>query len=201
VANLTARDRERLARAWLGDALLEHASIASFVRLACELAALGAPAGLCRRALDAAAEEERHARLCFALASGYAGVELAPSRLPPIAPRVASLRIIANESLVDGCVGEYAAARGADEARSSARDGAVGAVLDVIARDEARHAQLARDVVAFAAAQGVIAVADARVVRATTEGDGAAMRAHGRVDGARFNQFAAHARELAHRSF
>jgi len=52
---------------------LEHASIAAFARFSLQLLSLGAPAGLiddCTRALG---DETAHARLCFQLASAYAG--------------------------------------------------------------------------------------------------------------------------------
>ena len=60
--------RRARGRAWTADALLEHASVASFSRLSLALLAVGAPADLVALAHRAALDEIRHARLCFALA-------------------------------------------------------------------------------------------------------------------------------------
>ena len=46
--HLTAAERAALAEAWTADALLEHASVASFARFSLELLAAGAPADLDR---------------------------------------------------------------------------------------------------------------------------------------------------------
>jgi hypothetical protein len=154
VKRLGCEERALLARGWAEDGLLEHASVASFLRLAFELHGLGAPQSLVLRALDAAADEVRHTRMCFALASDYAGVALAPGPLPAVVPRPPSARILAREALVDGCIGEGAAALGAARASDMARDPLVAATLDRVARDEAEHARLAWDVLAFATATG-----------------------------------------------
>jgi len=79
VRRLTAAERAVLAAAWTEDALVEHASVAAFARTTLELMALGAPAELLAGAQAAAADEVRHARLSFALASAYAGREVEPA--------------------------------------------------------------------------------------------------------------------------
>jgi hypothetical protein len=57
---------------------------------------------------------------------------------------------LALESLVDGCIEEGAAARSAEEAARRTEDPAIREVLLRIAREEARHAELARCIVAWA---------------------------------------------------
>ncbi|HVY46553.1 MAG TPA: hypothetical protein VHB21_11770, partial [Minicystis sp.] len=82
VRGLGRVERAALAAAWARDGAMEHASIASFGRFALELLALGAPAELVEDAHRAAIDEARHARLCFALASGYAGERVGPGAFP-----------------------------------------------------------------------------------------------------------------------
>ena len=64
-----AATRRALREAWLADALLEHASIASFSRFTLELMALGAPPSLVAASLAAGDDEIRHARACFSLSA------------------------------------------------------------------------------------------------------------------------------------
>ena len=66
---LSAAERTRLAELWQADALMEHASIASFARFSLQLLALGAPARLVRDAQAAALDEVRHAEHAFSIAS------------------------------------------------------------------------------------------------------------------------------------
>src|SRR5262249_45609125 len=112
VEGLSAAERAALAAAWARDALLEHASGASFARFSLALLAGGAPADLVALAHEAALDEIEHARLCFALASRYAGEEIAPGPFP-LGGEVAvggSLREIAVSTVREGCIGETMAA-------------------------------------------------------------------------------------------
>lgn len=150
-----------LADAWLRDALMEHASIASFARFTLDLLALGAPAELVADAQRAALDEVEHARLCFALAARHGGAELGPGPLPvAFAPR-ASLAEAAVAATLEGCIGETTAALVAARQLAVARDAATRAALARIAGDEARHAELAWRFVAWAVATGGGAVRDA----------------------------------------
>ncbi len=153
---LTVEVRAALARAWAEDALREHASVASFSRFSLELLAVGAPAGLVEQAHRAALDEIRHAELCFALASGYAGEALAPGPFPlgdgALATR--SLAALAASTVKEGCIGETVAAVAAAEQLARATDPAVRAALEQIAADEARHAELAWRTVAWAVQTG-----------------------------------------------
>ncbi len=132
----------RLGAAWLNDALAEHASIASFARAALELMAVGAPSGLVRAVHAAALDEVRHARACFGLAAAY-GVEGSPGVLPPAPLRSANLVELAVTTFHEGAVGETLGALAASRAAAGCADPAVRSVLEGIAEDETRHAELA----------------------------------------------------------
>jgi hypothetical protein len=151
---LTDDARGLLARAWLDDALREHASIASFSRAAIELLAVGAPPDLVDGCLRAGQDEVDHARRCFALASAYAGRPLGPAALPPLGPRTRELAELAVETFLEGCVGETIAALVAERSLRAATDEAVRATLRVIVEDESRHAALAWRTVAWVLTSG-----------------------------------------------
>lgn len=144
------------AAAWLEAAALEHASIAAFARLTLDLMALGAPAELLFDVQRAAADEVEHARLCYAMASRYAGRALAPGAFPfgaPVAP-CADLVSLAVSAVREGCLGETVGAYVAARAAEGEEDEAVRAVIQRIADDEARHAALSWRVVAWALRAG-----------------------------------------------
>jgi hypothetical protein len=193
---LSDEARASLAAAWTADALLEHASIASFSRFALGLLAVGAPAALVDLAHRAALDEVRHARACFGLASAYAGERIAPGPFP-FDGRVdveQTLAALAASTAWEGCVGETLAAVLASERLSRATDPAVRAALAEIAADEARHAELAWRTVAWALRTGGHDVREA-VAKALAEaledaldrrdahGERAGLEAHGRLDG------------------
>jgi hypothetical protein len=196
LGGLDGAQRRRLAEAWAADGLLEHASVASFARFALSLLALGAPADLVALAHEAALDEIRHARLCFGLASAYAGRPIAPGPFPlgGHADVSTSLPALAASAALEGCIGETVAAVQALEQLAGATDPAVRAVLARIAADEARHAELAWRTVAWALAAGgaevraavETAFASALGGRAAPEAGGASpdptLRAHGRLD-------------------
>lgn len=145
VSALSAAERRVLAEAWTRDALIEHASVAAFARFSLELLAVGAPAALVDAAHAAARDEVRHARLAFALASAYAGENVAPGGFPfgGSVPVETDLVRIATATAREGCVGETVVALLAAEAMAVTEDPAVRDVLAVVASDEARHAELA----------------------------------------------------------
>lgn len=189
---LSPDERAQLAEAWARDALLEHASVASFGRFALELLAFGAPAHLVRAAHEAAIDEVRHAELCFALAGAYRGEPVAPGAFPfgGAVVLAVDLATLAESAVIEGCVGETLAALLAAEQLERASDPAVRAVLAVIAADEARHAELAWSTVAWALRQGgpavksAVAAAFARAAKAqgapaATESESEVLAAHG----------------------
>jgi hypothetical protein len=194
VAPLPALDpgrRAALADRWRDAALVEHASIAAFARVAEELAALGAPASLVARARAAAVDEERHARDAFSLAAAYSGRRLGPGAMEAPPPRPASIDALAIETFRDGCVGETIAARAARAAVRGCEVPAAGAALTRVALDERRHAELAWDMLAWllprasAGARAVLAAerAPARVAL-RGRGEEAWLARHGWLDDA-----------------
>jgi hypothetical protein len=195
-APLPPEARDALARAWEADGLLEHASIAAFSRFALDLLAVGAPADLIAAALAAAADEVRHARLCFALSRRYSGDAIAP--LPfPFGGAVevhGSLAELAAATAREGCIGETLSATVAGEQLARATDPAVRRALATITEDESRHAELGWRTVAWAierggeevrsAVEAVFAEADRYLPspEALPEVPAAALAAHGRLD-------------------
>lgn len=131
----------------------EASSVWTFLRLAAELAAVGAPRELIAAALDAADDEVRHAELC-AEAAGGARLAALPSAVAQ--PRFTTrsphaLALLAHEAWRDGCLNEGTAAR---EAAFTAGEACseVASTLATIARDEAGHAALAWAVLEWIAA-------------------------------------------------
>lgn len=142
-AGLEDGQRQHLAEAWARLGLMEHASVAAFARFSLQLLQVGAPAALLEQSQRAMADELSHARLCFGIASGYAGKPLGPGPLPiDQALDLTSLEDIAALTLHEGCIGETLAALEASEALALATDPAVRAALEQIQRDERRHAEL-----------------------------------------------------------
>ncbi len=146
--------RDRVAQHWTEIAQMEHASIAAFARFVLQLLAFGAPQELVADAQRAMADETTHARLAYGLASAYAGRDIGPA---PIAiggclDGAAEVRAFVATTFAEGCVGEVMAALEAREALEYAQEPAVRAALETIARDEARHAELAWRTVAWALA-------------------------------------------------
>ena len=161
----TRRRRRASARGvvgpWSGAALTEAAAVVAFQELHAELAVLGAPPELLDRIVDAAADEVRHAERCeaFARVAGERTVPLTDSLpTPPRACRSELTRLVriaqvAVESLVDGSVNE-----GREAARlrilAESTPPPLGPLIAEIAADEARHADLADDIVAWARSVG-----------------------------------------------
>ncbi|MCA9645619.1 MAG: ferritin-like domain-containing protein [Polyangiaceae bacterium] len=144
----------RLVQHWIDDAQMEHASVAAFARLTLELMAFGAPSDLVRDSQIAGLDEQRHAELCFRMASRFAGVKLGPGPLSldgALSKR--GLTDFAWCTFVEGCLGESMAALIAEAGAELAQDGETKQVLSGIAADESRHAELAWRVVAWVLAE------------------------------------------------
>jgi hypothetical protein len=169
LARAEPRDREgRAVRDhFTSSAQLELSSVWSFLRLAAELAAVGAPAALVAAALDAADDEVRHADLCAEAAGGLVLAGLGEARARPrfTTRTPAALAILAAEAWREGCLNETAAA---EEARLAAgeAEGPARMMLTTIARDEAGHAELAWAVLAWVASIAPATVRAAAVVPA-----------------------------------
>ncbi len=196
VAALTAVERAVLARAWTEDALVEHASVAAFARTTLELMAAGAPADLLAAVQAAAADEVRHARVSFALAEAYAGAPVAAGAFPlPSAVVIETdLPRLAASTFREGCVGETVVAILSARAAADATDPAAQALLRLVARDEARHAELAWRTLDWllraggAAAHAAVSEAvegllreGVQLTQITAGADDAVLRAHGRI--------------------
>lgn len=156
VAGLSAAERRDLYERWATDALMEHASVASFSRFALALLAVGAPTDLVQGAHRAALDEVEHARDAFALASAYLGRSCGPGALPmPAAlPLPTTLTELAVEAFVEGCLNETIAVVQVAERLERATDPAVRRALARVAEDEARHAELAWRTVSWALREG-----------------------------------------------
>jgi hypothetical protein len=141
---------EALAREWLGDALVEHASIAAFARLSLQLLAHGAPAELLQGAQQASLDELRHAAYCFERASYFAGKTLAPGPLDVTgALDDLSLAWLIESNLREGCIGETLAARRLEQKAEQTDDAQERRALLAICEDELRHAELAFRILAW----------------------------------------------------
>lgn len=196
-AALTAEQRALLCQRWTHAALAEHASVASFSRFALHLLAVGAPPLLVADAHRAALDEIEHAKLCFGLASVYAGEALGPGPLPLEGDLLGelSLAAITAAAVAEGCVGETVAALEASAAAERTRIPEVRSALETISADEAQHAQLAWRFVRWALGQPDPAVRPAvsaafrqalavQVEIPAPEADDALLEAHGRLGGA-----------------
>ncbi|MFT3768529.1 MAG: ferritin-like domain-containing protein [Minicystis sp.] len=127
---------------------LEAASVHAFRRLRRELGESGAPARLRRAAQRAAEDEVRHARTTGRLARRFGGT--------PVRPKVAALParaldVVALENAVEGCVRETFGALVAGFQAANAQDPEIARAMEVIARDETRHAALSWAVARWAA--------------------------------------------------
>jgi hypothetical protein len=161
LAGLALDLRQRVASAWERIGQMEHASVAAFARFALQLLSLGAPPQLVEGATRAMADETRHARQAFGLASRYAGRALGPGPLDvQRSLDDASLLEIVRLVVREGCIGETAAALEAREAAEHAVDPRLAELLRAVAEDETRHAELAWRFVAWALEQSPGQVAE-----------------------------------------
>ncbi len=153
---LSQPQRAELATLWSRKGQEEHGSIAAFAKLSLELMGLGAPPELLTAVQVAMGEEIRHARLCFSLASRYAGEQVGPANFPlPAAIQMhRDLRSLALSTAQEGCIGETLAAMMAAEAAKKAEDPAVRRTLALIQKEEERHAALAWKILAWTLEQG-----------------------------------------------
>jgi hypothetical protein len=150
-ADFDPETRAAVARGWLEQALMEHASVAAFARFSLQLLSLGAPAELVSAAAQAQADEIAHARDCFTLARRHGAGAIGPGPLPLAgALDEAERSEIVRGTILEGCIGETVAALEAAEACAHCTDPAARDVLQRIAADETRHAQLAWRFVAWA---------------------------------------------------
>jgi hypothetical protein len=151
--NVDAALKRRLIELWLERGQNEHASIASFDRFALGLLAVGAPPQLLEQTHAAALDEIRHAQICFALASAYAGEGLGPGKLSlgGVLEVPFELDALCQHTVIEGCIGETLSAIEARAVADEAREPAIKAAMSIVATDEMRHAELAWAFVRWAA--------------------------------------------------
>lgn len=144
----TATER---ARAWASAGAAEHASVAAFSRLSLQLMALGAPSDLLRGVHQAALDEIGHAEQCFRLAESFGGQGAAAAEFPCGDIKVKqSLAQLAAAAAREGCLAETLGAHVAGVAAELANEPEVKTALAAIAREEATHAVLSFQIVAWA---------------------------------------------------
>jgi hypothetical protein len=160
LAGVPATVRQAAARAWAGIGQMEHASVAAFARFALQLLSLGAPPELIELTTRAMADETRHARLAFGVASALGGEALGPAALDVDGSLLeTSLADVVRLVVREGCIGETCAALEAREAALLAQDPSLARLLDGVADDESRHAELAWRFVSWALEQAPAEVA------------------------------------------
>lgn len=131
-----------MASTWSERAVGEHASVASFSAFVIALMTHAAPPDLIADALQAAADELKHAQLAFGRAAAAHGAGLGPAGLPPSHLDFAHDRTrLARAVAQEGCIDETLSAL--ELAQESERGNDDRALLWGIARDEARHSLLA----------------------------------------------------------
>jgi hypothetical protein len=151
LSGVPAHLRAKLGALWLEDARMKHASIAEFARFTLELLAWGAPAELVMQAQLAGVDAMKHAQGCFALAARYSGEARGPAEFPiHDLPPARTLRESVLSAVAEGCVGGALSAARARAALSLASSSVIRTLLERIADDEAKHAELAYRFVAWA---------------------------------------------------
>lgn len=131
---------ETLGETFADIAALEWTSVTAFERLARALAHHGAPPDLVARAKSFADDERRHTELVSGLARAHGG---APRlRAPSGDETLPSLRSLAEENAAEGCVRETLGALVARVQAMRSTAPSIRAVFDVVADEEARHAEL-----------------------------------------------------------
>lgn len=179
-----------LAAQWEQRAKAEWASVPAFLQLADQLRIAGAPTTLVQRALASAEDELRHAVGTARAAVVYSGSPISLGQVTsatraPATGRNALVRL-AVESWVDGCLGEGKAARAASREAQAADTPQVAELQSMIAVDEARHADLAWDVLRWTIEAGgddvrhaLDAVREAAPMEMTGSGAQADLSSHG----------------------
>lgn len=148
-------ERPRLARHFLEQAALEHASVASFLRARRLLAWHGAPRELLERYRAASLEEQAHADSCLGIARRYGAPALGFPELELPAPAPTTLQELAYATLTEGLEPEASAALALHRVGMAARCPALARVLLQIAQDELGHARLALDTLGWCRRRGV----------------------------------------------
>ena len=132
-----AVSRDDVSIEWMRQASAEHASVASFAAFTLQLMTNGAPPLLLKEAAQAAADEVRHAELCFALAGMHVGGSVEPTAIDGDA--LAQLRPQNLSELAEAVLVEAAVAEFASVVRMAARVDSSGSKLLPVERDALLH--------------------------------------------------------------
>ena len=154
--DMDAHARSVLAQAWAAEAAHEAASVASFSRFVLQLISLGAPPQLLTRAQAAIADEVEHSRIFYGLAAAYGGAAVGPGPLP-IEGALADAGDpvgCAVSACTEGCIAETISALQLAVAATKTQDASTRALLERVAEDELRHAELAWAAVAWMLRRG-----------------------------------------------
>ncbi len=150
-----AKHRALRARAWAIAGAGEHASVAAFNRLSLQLMSLGAPPHLLAAVQQAALDEVHHATACWDLAKQLgAEVQVEPFPFGAHVDAQVTLERLAAEGLREGCLAETLGALVAEAAAAMTPHTEVRTVLSKLAREEATHAVLSFQIVAWALKAG-----------------------------------------------
>jgi hypothetical protein len=169
VTGLDVDERARLSVFWREAGAEAHAAVASYSMLSLQLMAIGTGPDLLFAAHQAAIDEVRRTRLCFALASAYAGEKIEPTISSSAIELDGDAVALAQSTLRDGCIGAARRAQAASQAMSTEGDAAVAKVFGLIATDQAKHVAMSWDVVALCIETGGEPVKEA--LRAVTDVD------------------------------
>jgi len=153
------KEADHIEKYWIETARAEKASVPAFLRMARELDLTGAPSSLQRAARLAAGDEARHTRMCLAEADSARGRIWSLDELDS-APRIIDLATLAEEAWLDGCLGEAQAAEALQAAADEAHSSELRNVLNSIAHDERKHAELAWAVLDWTLREGGSATRD-----------------------------------------
>ena len=129
----------------------EHASVASFARHTLQLLTMGAPAELLTASQKASIDEIKHAKMCYGLAGNFlrsrveAGVLDVEKSL-----EFSTHKDIIQSVITEGCIGETLSAIQMKVGSHSAKQSVVKQILEEIAIDESKHAQLAWNTIQWA---------------------------------------------------
>jgi len=146
IAALTAEERAIATAVWAGRAESELRAAGSFAFIAEVLAAAGAPADLVSLARRAIADEQRHAQICWRVATALAGRAIpAPRRLPVPIPRHrgASTELRRVLHIVgQSCLNETTGSAFLELCRAGATAPLASAALHELLADEIDHARI-----------------------------------------------------------
>lgn len=146
---IPAEERDAVVASWTAMGQREHGSVARFSRAILDLLALGAPSRLVERASSAIADEIRHARSAFGLATSYAGAPVGPADLAPPVEHALDPGAVLERWIDHVCIEHATRALASSVAAQHVRDPAVRTFVAGMAEDDSVHADLGWRVVAW----------------------------------------------------